>query len=137
MGQPSIPTICTSGETIHHGASKTKFSAVGSIHDSHTWCFGSVRSHGQPGGCILLSFIKTNTKSDLICIGRSTKSASLRLISDNTGVYLLTYMQNRSFTNQHFSTKSQYLRKMASILISTNPSYIDFICDSCPQLCFF
>ena len=81
---------------------------------------GSVRSHVQPGGCILLSFIKTNTKSDLICIGRSTKSVSLRLISDNTGVYLLTYMQNRSFTNQHFSTKSQYLRKMASILISTN-----------------
>ena len=50
---------------------------------------GSVRSHVQPGGCILLSFIKTNTKSDLICIGRSTKSVSLRLISDNTGVYCL------------------------------------------------
>ena len=37
----------------------------------------SVRSHVQPSACILLSFIKTNTKSDLI---------SLCLISDNTGV---------------------------------------------------
>ena len=92
---------CFSGETIHRGASKSELSAVGLIHDSHPWWFGSVRSHVQPGGCILLSFIKTDTKSDLICIGRSTKSVSLRLISDNTGVYLQTYMQNRSFTNQH------------------------------------
>ena len=61
-----------SGETIHRGASKTEFSAVGSIHDSHLGWFGWVRSHVQPGGCILLSFIKTNTKSDLIYIGRST-----------------------------------------------------------------
>ena len=67
----------SSGETIHCGASKTDFSAVGSIHDSHPFWFGLVRSHVQPGGCILLSFIKTNTKSDLICISRSTKSVSV------------------------------------------------------------
>ena len=52
-------TVKLSGETIHRGASKTEFSAVGSIHDSHPWWFGSACSHVQPGGCILLSFIKT------------------------------------------------------------------------------